>query len=188
MDMTGQYRIPAKREQVWAALNDPEVLRQAIPGCESVERLSDTELTAVATARIGPVQARFKGKITMADLDPPRAFTLQGEGAGGAAGFAKGNAKVRLEEDGGGTLLSYEVQATVGGKIAQMGQRLIDSTAKKMSDEFFDAFAKLAGGAAAHAVATPGGDDAATTPPSRARLIWGGVLLAVAVLLIALSL
>jgi len=143
MDMTGEYRIAAPRERVWAALNDPDVLRQAIPGCEEIEKTSDTEMTAKVTAKVGPVKARFGGKVTLSDLDPPNGYTITGEGTGGAAGFAKGGAKVSLAESDGATILSYVVEANVGGKLAQIGSRLIDGTARKMAEEFFGKFAAL---------------------------------------------
>ena len=146
MDMTGEYKIAAPRERVWEALNDPDVLRQAIPGCEELNKLSDTELEASAKAKIGPVSARFKGKVTLSDLNPPESYTLTGEGSGGAAGFAKGHANVVLTPDGETTVLRYTVKATIGGKLAQLGQRLVDGAAKKMADEFFDKFSDLAGG------------------------------------------
>jgi len=157
MDLTGQYRIAAPRQAVWQALNDPEVLKQCIPGCESVEKTSDTEFQARATAAIGPVKARFAGKVTLSDLDPPNGYTISGEGQGGAAGFAKGGAKVRLTDDGGATVLAYEVNATVGGKLAQVGSRLIGGVAHKMADEFFGRFARLVEGpvAAEAAAAIP---------------------------------
>ena len=142
MDLTGQYRIAAPKQAVWQALNDPAVLKECIPGCESVEKLSDTEFQARATAAIGPVKAKFAGKVTLSDLDPPNGYTISGEGQGGAAGFAKGGAKVKLADDAGGTLLTYEVTATVGGKLAQVGSRLIGGVAHKMADEFFGRFAK----------------------------------------------
>jgi hypothetical protein len=146
MDMTGESKIAAPRERVWAALNDPDVLRQAIPGCEELSKLSDTELEAAARAKVGPVSARFKGKVTLSELNPPESYTLAGEGSGGAAGFAKGEAKVVLTPEGDATVLHYTVKATIGGKLAQLGQRLIDGAAKKMADDFFDKFAELAGG------------------------------------------
>lgn len=146
MEMSGEYRIPAPREEVWAALNDPEVLQKSIPGAESVNKISDDEFEAVAKAKVGPVSARFKGKVKLTDIDPPNGYTITGEGNGGAAGFAKGSAKVSLTEADGGTLLAYTVNAQVGGKLAQIGQRFIDSTASRMSQEFFDNFSKLAGG------------------------------------------
>ncbi|WP_299392174.1 carbon monoxide dehydrogenase subunit G [Pelagibius sp.] len=145
MQMTGQYRIEAPRQAVWEALNDVEVLRACIPGVEEIEKTSDTEFTAKVKAKVGPVSARFAGAVTLSDLDPPNGYTISGEGKGGAAGFAKGGAKVRLEEDGAGTLLNYDVEAKVGGKLAQIGSRLIDGTAKKMADDFFSRFAETVG-------------------------------------------
>ena len=146
MDMTGEYRIPAPREAVWKALNDPDVLKQCIPGCEEIDKKSDTEFAAKVTAKVGPVKAKFGGEVQLSDLDPPNGYTISGEGTGGAAGFAKGGAKVALAEDGAETVLSYTVNATVGGKLAQIGSRLIDSTAKKMANEFFSKFAEVVGG------------------------------------------
>ncbi len=166
MDMTGEYRIPASRETVWKALNDPDVLKQCIPGCEELEKKSDTEFAAKVTAKVGPVKAKFGGAVTMSDLDPPNGYTISGEGTGGAAGFAKGGAKVALTEDGGVTVLSYTVNATVGGKLAQIGSRLIDSTAKKMANDFFAKFAEVVGGGApAEAAPAPA---AAEAPPAAA--------------------
>ena len=148
MQMTGQYRIEASRQAVWEALNDVEVLRACIPGVEEIEKTSDTGFTAKVRAKVGPVSARFAGEVTLSDLDPPNGYTIAGEGKGGAAGFAKGGAKVRLEDDGGATLLNYDVDAQVGGKLAQIGSRLIDGTAKKMADDFFARFAETVGGPA----------------------------------------
>jgi len=148
MDMTGERRIPASRQRVWEGLNDPEILKQCIPGCETVEKLSDTEFTAKVVARVGPVRASFSGKVTLSDLDPPSGYTISGEGTGGVAGFAKGGAKVTLDEDGGETVLRYGVQAQVGGKLAQIGSRLIDAAARKMANDFFGKFV---------AVMSPGG-------------------------------
>jgi carbon monoxide dehydrogenase subunit G len=144
MEMKGEYTIPVPRPLVWAALNDVEVLKAAIPGCDSITRLSDTEIEATVTAKVGPVKASFKGLVTLSDIDPPNGYTIRGEGKGGAAGFARGGAKVHLADAPGGTLLSYEVDASVGGKLAQIGGRLIDSTAKKLADEFFATFSELA--------------------------------------------
>ncbi len=146
MEMSGEYRIPAPREEVWAALNDPEVLQKSIPGAESVNKIADDEFEAVAKAKVGPVSARFRGKVKLTDIDPPNGYTISGEGNGGAAGFAKGSARVTLTEAEGGTLLAYTVNAQVGGKLAQIGQRFIDSTASRMSQEFFDNFSQLTGG------------------------------------------
>ncbi len=149
MDLNGEYRIPAPRETVWAALNNPEILRQAIPGCEEIDMTSDTEFTAKVMAKVGPVKARFGGKVTLSDLDPPNGYTISGEGSGGVAGFAKGGAKVTLVTDGADTILSYTVQANVGGKLAQIGSRLIEGTARKLAEEFFGKFAKLVAAEAA---------------------------------------
>lgn len=146
MDMSGDILINANKQSVWDALNDADVLVKAIPGAESVEKTSDTEFTAVAKNKIGPVTAKFKGTVTLSDIDAPNGYTISGQGSGGAAGFAKGSAKVSLADEGDLTRLSYEVHATVGGKLAQIGQRLVDSSAKKMADEFFDKFSTIVGG------------------------------------------
>lgn len=141
MTMTGEVQLPAAREEIWAKLNDPDVLRVCIPGCESLEKMSDTEFKAVAVTKIGPVKARFKGKVTLSDLDPPNGYRISGEGDGGVAGFAKGGAVVSLSVADGGTVLVYQVEAQIGGKLAQLGQRLVNGAAKKMADEFFKKFA-----------------------------------------------
>ncbi len=141
MTMTGEVQLPAARETVWAKLNDPEILKICIPGCEQLDKLSDIEFAAVATNKIGPVKARFKGKITLSDLDPPNGYKISGQGDGGVAGFAKGGATVTLAPKDGGTLLSYTVEAQIGGKLAQIGQRLINGAAKKLADDFFAKFA-----------------------------------------------
>ncbi len=142
MDLSGEYRIKAPRQAVWAGLNDPVILKRAIGGCEELVKTSDTEFRAQVTAKVGPVKAKFGGKVTLSDLDPPNGYTIAGEGQGGAAGFAKGGAKVRLEDAAeGGTLLKYTVEAQIGGKLAQIGSRLIEGTARKMAEEFFAAFA-----------------------------------------------
>lgn len=137
MELAGQRRIEAPRDRVWAALNDPQVLKEAIPGCEEVEKVSDTEFTAKVRAKVGPVSAKFAGAVTLSDLNPPESYRISGEGKGGAAGFARGGANVRLEEDGGATVLHYDVDAKVGGKLAQVGSRLIKGTAEKMANDFF---------------------------------------------------
>jgi carbon monoxide dehydrogenase subunit G len=164
MEMTGEYRIAAPREKVWAALNNPEILREAIPGCEELKSLSPTELEAAAKTKIGPVSARFKGKVVLSNLNPPESYTLTGEGTGGAAGFAKGEAQVTLVAEGSETILRYAVKASVGGKLAQVGQRLVDGAARKMADEFFDRFAALAGGKV-----EPAAPEAAPAPPVPAQ-------------------
>jgi uncharacterized protein len=147
MQMNDSQRIPAAKEKVWAALNDPTVLKQCIPGCQSLEMSSPTDMTATVIFRVGPVKATFGGKVTLSDLDPPNSYRISGEGSGGVAGFAKGGATVRLEaESPDVTILHYEVDAQIGGKLAQLGQRLIDSTAKKLAGEFFAAFGEAVGG------------------------------------------
>lgn len=141
MTMTGEVQLAASREVVWAKLNDAEVLKACIPGCEELNKTSDTEFQAVATQKIGPVKARFRGKVQLTDLDPPNGYKILGEGEGGVAGFAKGGATVALADKDGGTLLTYNVEAHIGGKLAQLGQRLINGAAKKVADEFFKNFA-----------------------------------------------
>ncbi len=140
MDRTGEQRIAASRDDVWKALNDPDVLRECIPGCEDLTKQSDTEMTAVVVQKIGPVKARFEGEVELVNINAPESYTIQGEGKGGVAGFAKGGADVTLAEDGEETILSYEVRATIGGKLARLGSRLIDSTAKKLANQFFENF------------------------------------------------
>jgi carbon monoxide dehydrogenase subunit G len=154
MDMTGERRIAASRTEVWAALNDVDVLKRCIPGCETLEKQSDTDMVARTKLQIGPVKATFNGKVKLSDLDPPNGYKISGEGNGGVAGYAKGGAVVRLAEDGTGTLMTYEVKADVGGKLAQLGGRLIDSTAKKLADEFFEKFTSIVGPSAPAAPAS----------------------------------
>ena len=146
MELSGVSRLKADRETVWAALNNPEVLKASIPGCESFEPTGENEFEAEVGAKIGPVKAKFKGKVELQDIVPSESYRLVGEGAGGAAGFAKGGAVVRLTDIEGGTELSYDVSANMGGKIAQLGARLMTNTAKKYADRFFDAFAEQVGG------------------------------------------
>jgi carbon monoxide dehydrogenase subunit G len=145
MDMSGERHIAASRTAVWAALNDPEILRQCIPGCESLEKQSATEMTARVKLQIGPVRATFNGKVKLSDLDPPNRYRITGEGSGGVAGYAKGGANVALSDEDRGTLMRYDVKADVGGKLAQLGGRLIESTSKKLADEFFEKFSTLVG-------------------------------------------
>jgi len=178
MEMSGEFRIPAPREKVWAALNDPEILQQSVPGCQSITKLSDTEMEGAVTASVGPVKATFKGSVILSDVNPPNSYTLTGQGKGGPAGFAKGVAKVALTEEGGFTVLRYSAQASVGGKLAQIGQRLIDGTAKKLSEEFFGNFSTILGGVAAE-------PDAPHTPPATGLrpTIWiSGLILIMAAL------
>ncbi len=187
--MTGEYRIAAPRERVWQALNDPDVLKRCIPGCEAIEKVSPTEFTAKVTAKVGPVKASFTGAVTLSDLDPPRGYRITGEGKGGAAGFAKGGAEVKLEEDGAATILRYTASAAVGGKLAQIGSRLIDGTAKKLSDQFFGNFAQLLGAAEAPAGEAPAAKAAAVPAgafrPGLSPVVWiGAVVLLIILLLI----
>lgn len=140
--MNGSVELPASRTTVWAELNDPNRLKMCIPGCEELEKISDNEFRATAKMRIGPVSARFKGKVMLSDFNAPISYKISGEGEGGIAGFAKGSAVVRLDESGSGTLLIYNVDVQIGGKLAQLGQRLISGTAKKLTDEFFAKFAE----------------------------------------------
>ncbi|WP_342361588.1 carbon monoxide dehydrogenase subunit G [Terrarubrum flagellatum] len=142
MTMNGEVVLPADKATVWAKLNDPETLKASIPGCQSLEKTSDTSFAATAKIKIGPVSATFKGKVNLEDLDPPNGYRIVGEGEGGVAGFAKGGAAVKLADDPAGTKLSYDVEAQIGGKLAQLGARLINGVAKKMADEFFSKFAE----------------------------------------------
>lgn len=147
VDMSGEERITAPVEKVWEALNDPEILKACIPGCESLEKLSDTQLAAVVTLKIGPIKAKFNGQVELQNLNPPNSYTIAGEGKGGVAGFAKGGADVELKPDGAdATVLTYTARADVGGKIAQLGSRLIQSTSKKLAGEFFSKFNKTVSG------------------------------------------
>lgn len=144
MQMIESQRIPASKSKVWAALNDPEILQRCIPGCQSLEMTAPTEMTATVVIKIGPVKATFRGKVTLMDIDPPNSYRIIGEGAGGVAGFAKGGADVRLEEEAPGvTILHYETNTQIGGKLAQLGSRLIDSTSRKLAAGFFDNLAGI---------------------------------------------
>ena len=175
MEMSGEQMIAAPLQRVWAALNDPAVLRRSIDGCESFEKTSDDSFDVRVTARFGPVKAGFSGAVTLADVDPPNGYTLLGEGTGAGAGFAKGQAQVRLIGVGGFTRLSYVVRADVGGKLAQIGARLIDQTARRQADSFFARFAEIVaeGGAAPAAQATAGW----ARGPS---WLWAGIMIAAA--------
>ena len=144
--MSGEVQLNANKETVYAKLNDPEVLKACVPGCESLEVVSPTEFVAVSVMKIGPVKAKWKGRVKLSDLDPPNGYKITGEGEGGVAGFAKGGATVSLSDKDGGTALKYEVDAQIGGKLAQLGQRLINGSAKKLADEFFANFAEAVQG------------------------------------------
>jgi len=182
MDLTGEHRIPASKDAVWRALNDPDVLKVAIPGCETVEKKSDTEFSAKVTLKVGPVKAKFAGEVTLSDMDPPNGYTITGKGSGGAAGFGKGSAQITLTEDGGDTVLAYTAQASVGGKLAQVGQRLIDATAKKLAEQFFAGFVQYleeTGVAAAPAPAPEAAPEAAQRGPG----IWVAAAIVAAILI-----
>jgi len=143
VELTGERSIPASRERVWQALNDPEILRQCITGCEEIDKVSDEEMNAQVVARFGPVKAKFKAKIMIENADPPNGYRLTGEGQGGVAGFAKGGADVSLEDDGDGTLLKYQADMQVGGKLAQIGSRLVSGTTNKIVEDFFEKFSEI---------------------------------------------
>ena len=167
MKLSDEIRIEAPRERVYAALNDPEILRRAIPGCQALAKISATELEATVVAKVGPVKATFKGRVTLSDLDPPAGYTISGQGTGGAAGFAKGSARVTLARDGDATILKYAVDADVGGKLAQLGGRLIEGTSKKLAGEFFEAFQ------AALTAPAPAAPEAAPAPaPAKPEAAW----------------
>jgi carbon monoxide dehydrogenase subunit G len=167
MEMIGERRLPAARERVWAALNDPEILKLCIPGCRGLEASGDGGFRATAAVKIGPIATNFSGEVRLLDLVPPASYRIEGSGQGGAAGFARGGAAVTLAEDGAGTLLGYRVKAEVGGKIAQLGARLIDASAKQMADQFFDNFVRAVArpeAAAAHEPEPPPFDALETLP------------------------
>jgi len=184
MELKGQRHLASDRPATWRALNDPEILRACIPGCETIERTGDNEFRVAVAAALGPVKARFQGKITIEDIVEPASYTLRFEGQGGAAGFAKGAAHVTLGEEGTGTLLGYTVDAQVGGRLAQVGNRLIDSAALKLADDFFAAFEKQVGGAAP-ATET---EAAAKAPPSTRSRAWIYGIIAAAVILLLVAL
>jgi carbon monoxide dehydrogenase subunit G len=180
MEIKGEYRIPAPRQKVWEALNDPEILKQTIPGCDELVKLSDTEMNGKVTAKVGPVSAKFAGKVTLSEINPPISYTIFGEGQGGVAGFAKGGAKVSLAEDGNETVLTYVADAQVGGKLAQIGSRLIQSTATVMANQFFSKFADVVAkanppSAAAAPAPAPQPAGAAATPSSAPASSGGGI-------------
>jgi hypothetical protein len=149
MKLTAEQRIAASRQRVWEGLNDPEILRASIPGCQSLDKVTDDRFTATVEVKVGPVGARFKGAVSLADLDPPNGYTLLLEGSGGIAGSMKGSAKVHLSDTSGGTLISYDVEAQVGGRMAQLGGPIIDATAKQLADRFFSRFGEVVAGSAA---------------------------------------
>ena len=172
MKMSGTRLLDAPRGEVWEKLNDPDVLKRCIPGCESLEKLSDTDLTAVVAVKIGPVKARFNGDVRLEDLNPPESYRITGSGKGGAAGSASGGADVRLSVVDGGTELSYDVDASVKGKLAQLGSRLIDATAAKLANEFFDKFAQAVSPAPAESAEAGEAAPTAVAPGGIPAWIW----------------
>ncbi len=177
MELTSSCTVPVPVETTWAALNDPETLKACIPGCESIERVSDTELKVAMTARVGPVSAKFSGRIVLSDIVPPTSYKMSFEGQGGAAGFARGEAKVALTPDGSGTRIGYEVNAQVGGKLAQIGSRLVDGAAAKLADDFFACFVERLGGApAAEPIVAP------AEPGPTSRTLWLRLALATVII------
>jgi carbon monoxide dehydrogenase subunit G len=172
MELTGEQILPLPRERVWAALNDPEILKASVPGCESFERVDDNQFQMVMAATVGPIKARFKGKMMLTDLQPPQSYSMTFEGSGGAAGFGKGGAHVDLLADGGGgTRLVYRSHAQVGGRLAQVGARLIDGVARKMAEDFFGRFTAAVVGPQAQTTSGDGAkaaDDATAGPASHA--------------------
>lgn len=186
MKLKGEIRINAPRETVFAALNDPEVLKQSIPGCQDLEKISDTEFTATVVAKVGPIKATFKGDVTLHDLNPPESYSISGQGQGGTAGFAKGGAKIHLTEDGAQTVMTYEVNADVGGKLAQLGGRLIEGTSKRLTGQFFENFEKIVGeppsdeeiAAARQAEAAAGADEPKSAFPKLIGAVCCGLIAA----------
>lgn len=174
MEFSGEYRIPARQQQVWDALNDPAVLQACIVGCKQLEKISDTEFIATVAAKVGPVSATFKGNVVLSDLDPPKGYTLTGQGQGGAAGFAKMGAQVSLTEDQNETLLKYVAKAEIGGKLASVGSRLVQTVAKKNADDFFAAFSRHLGGTGVKVEVVP------PTVPAPGALVPGVVTAAAA--------
>ena len=189
MEISGEQRIALSQQRVWEALNDPAILKACIAGCESIERVSDNEYKVAMTAAIGPVKAKFSGKLLLADLNPPNSYSLAFEGSGGAAGFGKGAAQVSLAPDGSGTLLTYKAKASVGGKLAQIGSRLIDGVAKKMSDDFFAKFNATVAPAAQAGVQTDTHQAPPIVPDKFALPVWawvsGGIVLLLLLLYLA---
>ena len=199
MEMKGEQLIVASQADTWASLNDPEILKACIPGCESIERVTDSEYAVQMTARVGPVAAKFKGKLTLSDLKPPQSYSIAFEGQGGVAGFGKGGAQVQLAPEGDATRLSYQVKASVGGKLAQIGSRLVDAAARKLADDFFTAFnekvASLHGTPAHedheehadhHPEPVPRDPDLPDVPPSSLAFFAAGALVVSLVALIVL--
>lgn len=183
MELVGEQALALQRESVWAALNDPAVLKQCLPGCESFERTAENVYNVVMTASVGPIKARFTGKMTLSDLDPPKAYALTFDGNGGAAGFGKGKASVNLDAEGPDTRLCYKVNAQVGGRLAQVGSRLIDGVARKMAEEFFQRFEKVVVPATPVSEGLAEAAAAGGVPSRKSTAIWVWAALALLVLI-----
>ena len=185
MEMTGEYRISAPCQAVWEALNDPVVLKNCLRGCDQLERVSDTQFEATLTTKVGPVKMTFKGSVELSDIDSPNGYTISGEGKGGAAGYVRGGARVRLVEDGGATVLTYSVDAALGGKLAQMGSRVIDGVARGMADVFFARLAETVSAPIPVGEAPPRAEEAmAWRPPWLAPAVGAAVILILGFLLL----
>ena len=191
MEMTGDQLIPLKQTEVWRGLNDPEILKACIAGCETIEKTAENEYRIVMTASVGPVKAKFSGKLALSDLDPPNSYSIAFEGSGGAAGFAKGGAEVKLSDENGSTRLNYSAKANIGGKLAQIGSRLVDGVAQKMANDFFVKFSAVMGNPAdAATAADSGGTNGATAEEAELfNPIWivGGTLVVMLVIWWALG-
>ncbi len=177
MEMKGEQLIPAPQQVVWDALNDPGVLKACVPGCESIEKSGDNEYQVLMVARVGPVSAKFKGKLTLSDINPPSSYSISFEGQGGPAGFAKGSAQVRVASQDHHTKLSYDVKANVGGKLAQIGSRLVDAAAKKVADDFFRNFNEKFASAAPSDPDLPGVSDTTLRFLAAGALVVFGVVM-----------
>jgi carbon monoxide dehydrogenase subunit G len=189
MELSNTRIVPASPQTVWNALNDPVVLKDCLPGCESFERAADGAYTVVMAARVGPVSARFTGRMTMSDMDAPRSYTLHFEGQGGAAGFARGEARVALAPEGEQqTSMTYTAKAQVGGKLAQIGSRLVDGAAAKMTDDFFARFVERVAGPAPVAAAAPAAEGAPLAPPGGSPWIRYAAIAVIVIVLIVLYL
>lgn len=187
MEMNVEHRIPATPQQVWKALNDTEVLRAAIPGCESLETRGENTFQAQVVTKVGPVKAKFSFNVILTDLDPPNSYTINAEGQGGAAGFANGSARVTLRPDGGETILAYHAQAHVGGKLAQLGARLIDGTARKLAGEFFTNFGNIVAGGAGREPEAAAVHERPGAPRGIPRWAWAILLAGAALVVISLA-
>jgi carbon monoxide dehydrogenase subunit G len=174
MEMTGEYRIPATQQRVWDALNDPAVLKACIAGCQQLDKVSDTEFKAIVATKVGPISATFRGAVNLSELDAPNGYTLTGQGQGGAAGFARMSARVALKPEADVTLLTYAANAEIGGKLASVGSRLVQSVARKNADDFFSTFARQLGGTGESEAATASAPSSAPTAVAPSTALVGG--------------